>query len=305
MKDIIFKIIKYLRWKASSLVNRPGKGTTLAVPGTLRPIYHSRYGYHGPWIENYFYGFWCRGKNKLSAPGGIRHVYIPIFWTDYYIKHDRWHPNKELQAFVDDNLRAEEKYFTIVQNADGIIEKLPGNVLVFGAGGVGDIPIPLLKGDLRGRRQRERDIRVSFMGNIAAHDVRRRMHDTLKGREGYHFGQGTIKEFIEVTERSVFTLCPRGYGRTSYRLYEAMALGSIPVYIWDDVEWLPYKDRLDWNDFSVSLNIKDIGKLPGIIGAHTPEMIRRKQEMLKELRDEYFTMEGVCRNMIRMLKERA
>ncbi len=42
MKDIIFKIIKYLRWKTGSLVNRPGGGATLAVPGAFRPIYHSR-----------------------------------------------------------------------------------------------------------------------------------------------------------------------------------------------------------------------------------------------------------------------
>ena len=35
---------------------------------------------------------------------------------------------------------------------------------------------------------------------------------------------------------SLFSLCPRGYGPTSFRLYESIQLGSIPVYIAEDDE---------------------------------------------------------------------
>lgn len=34
---------------------------------------------------------------------------------------------------------------------------------------------------------------------------------------------------------SVFHLCPRGNGPSSYRLYEALQADTIPVYIWDEV----------------------------------------------------------------------
>ena len=34
---------------------------------------------------------------------------------------------------------------------------------------------------------------------------------------------------------SVFHLCPRGHGPTSYRLYEALQADTIPIYIWEHV----------------------------------------------------------------------
>lgn len=42
--------------------------------------------------------------------------------------------------------------------------------------------------------------------------------------------------------RSSLALAPRGTGPTSFRLYEAMALGAVPVYIWEGgrAPWLPY-----------------------------------------------------------------
>ncbi|MFC1548566.1 exostosin family protein [Candidatus Omnitrophota bacterium] len=304
MKDVLPKIKKYVHWRASFLRNMPDTKNTLAAPRDLQPLYHTFCGYYGPWIENYFYGFWCRNKRSLLEAREIVRIYVPIFWTDYYIRHDRFHPNEDLQAFIDNNISPDKKYFTVVQNADGIIENLPDNVLIFAAGGVGDVPIPLLKGELQLKKEVKRDIRVSFMGSMG-HDIRKRMYDVLKNIEGYYFGKGTMNDFIDITSRSLFALCPRGYGRTSYKLYEALALGSIPVYIWDDIEWLPYRDRLDWDDFSISINIRDIEKLPAIIDGHTPDMIKNKQDKIKEIYNEYFTMEGVCGNIVRILKERS
>ena len=38
---------------------------------------------------------------------------------------------------------------------------------------------------------------------------------------------------------SVFGLAPRGYGPTSFRLYETMQMDAVPIYI-SDVFWLPF-----------------------------------------------------------------
>ena len=35
-------------------------------------------------------------------------------------------------------------------------------------------------------------------------------------------------------------LAPRGFGRSSYRLAEIVQIGRIPVYMYDDIRWLPY-----------------------------------------------------------------
>jgi hypothetical protein len=40
------------------------------------------------------------------------------------------------------------------------------------------------------------------------------------------------QRFIQDSE---FHLCPRGYGPTSYRLYECLQAETIPIYIWAKV----------------------------------------------------------------------
>ena len=50
---------------------------------------------------------------------------------------------------------------------------------------------------------------------------------------------GFVKYFFKASK---FNLAPRGYGRSSYRLAEIVQMGRIPVYIFDDVKWLPYQN---------------------------------------------------------------
>jgi hypothetical protein len=44
----------------------------------------------------------------------------------------------------------------------------------------------------------------------------------------------------ELIRGSVFHLCPRGNGPTSYRLFESLQAGTIPIYIWEEVRLLPF-----------------------------------------------------------------
>jgi len=272
---------------------------TLNVPEKFRGESYNYIEYNGPWIEEYFYKYWQKMQKR-----DIKRIYIPIFWTNYYHKHGLDKKHDKVQEFIDKNIESDKKYFTIVQDGDGIREKIPPNVLVFGAGGRGDIPIPLIK-EIK-PKNKKKDILCSFMGLLEWSSnrtrVRSKMFNALKDKKGFYFNYGDIKDFVDITSRSVFTLCPRGYGRTSFRLYESMALGSIPIYIWDDIEWLPYKDKLDWNEFSISINIKEIDKLPEIIKNHNTEIIKKKQKKLKEVYDKYFTLKGTSEQIIKMLK---
>jgi len=158
---------------------------------------------------------------------------------------------------------------------------------------------------LKNPKDKERDIFCSFMGKLSGPNdrtgVRSLLYRKLKDRSEFYFSRGSIPEFIDVTSRSVFTLCPRGYGRTSFRLYEAMNLGSIPVYIWDDMEWLPYKDLIDWSSVGVSLHVDDIDSLPGILRSHSEKDIREKQTNIASLSKSYFSYEGTCSQIVRYL----
>jgi len=285
----------------------------LKVPDSFQLTPHTYAKYSGPWIENYFFDYWCKHEKGIEHDEKIQHIYIPIFWTDYYVKHGLHKTHPEIQEFLDKNLEKGRKYFTIVQNADGILDKLPENVLVFSTSGNGDISIPLLKQPLT-PANKKRDILCSFMGDIegAANrtGLRQKMYESLKKDKRFHLvhvegsvgrdGNNTLP-FRELLQRSVFSLCPRGYGQSSFRLYEAISAGSIPAYIWDEVEWLPYKDTLDWSEFSISINIRNIESLPGIIDAHTPEMVVQKQTRIKEIYNEYFSYEGTSRQVVKLL----
>jgi hypothetical protein len=58
---------------------------------------------------------------------------------------------------------------------------------------------------------------------------------------------------------SQFILCPRGYAASTWRIYEAMRAGRVPVIIADD--WLA-PCGLPWESFSVRIKESDINHIP-------------------------------------------
>src|SRR5579863_216846 len=116
------------------------------VPENLRSPGH-RYPAHnqGNGMEGYFDEWARRHADDLDTDW----IYLPVRWTNNYVRDRQARGDCDLQASSEhqavlDELRPNERYFTVVQCDDGIYEDTPLNVLIFGAGGVGDVPIPLL-----------------------------------------------------------------------------------------------------------------------------------------------------------------
>lgn len=86
--------------------------------------------------------------------------------------------------------------------------------------------------------------------------------------------------YAEVLLDSKFALCPRGAGTSSFRLFEAMALGVVPVIISD--AWVAPTGP-DWDTFSIRIKERDVGKLEMILAQHES----RYQEMGMRARDAY------------------
>ncbi|EIE18061.1 hypothetical protein COCSUDRAFT_9502, partial [Coccomyxa subellipsoidea C-169] len=84
-----------------------------------------------------------------------------------------------------------------------------------------------------------------------------------------------------ITESSNLSFCPRGYGPTSFRLYETLQLGTIPIYVWEDEKWLAFEDKVDWNEFAIVVEFKDIQLIPKKIAEAN---ITRMQEALAKHR---------------------
>ena len=73
------------------------------------------------------------------------------------------------------------------------------------------------------------------------------------------------KEYAEGMANALFSLCPRGVGTGSVRLYESMKMGR-PCVILSDA-WQP-NAGVDWDAFSIRISERDASRLPDILERH-------------------------------------
>ena len=68
---------------------------------------------------------------------------------------------------------------------------------------------------------------------------------------------------------------------------EIMAMGTVPVILSD--EWsLPFEDILDWTEFSVRVQLSDIGNLPAVLDNYTREDACSMSSRVFEVYHKYF-----------------
>ena len=276
------------------------------------PPYHQ-----GEYLEEYFFKYYLK---KLEEFKKIKHQYLPIFWTDIYL----YSPSllNDLQEDLN-SLDPDSYYFTVSQHDDAPYQNLPKNTLNFSAGGNIEniIPIPLICSPILNMEIKEKDIFCSFVGSITApapkwgkisYNLRIQMLENLVNNKDYilkpkNWGPNVEKKrqdlFLDLTSRSKFTLCPRGYGATSFRLYEAIQLKSVPVYIYYEKPHLPFSKKIDWEKIAVLIDSKNMNtidqKLKSISDEKYNEMISYGQEIYLK----YFTLEGMCNGILETLKE--
>ena len=269
---------------------------------------------NGRYMEEYFYDYIMANKNNINSD----RVYIPVFWTNIQI-----HPNfqsmkdnfnillKRAYSFMPEDT----KYFTIVQADLGVEMVLPPNTQVFGAC-FGDIPLTLIYEDntnklINVNRLPHKKQMASFVGTYTTHPLRNKMFINLGRKSNFQFDvrgiwsnnipENLANRFIDITLNSKFCLAPRGFGRSSFRFFEAMLLDTIPVYFWDDIEWLPYKDILDYTKFSVSIHENDIGRTSEILKSISDEKYLSMVQELKSVRH-YFSLEGMSEYIVNKIK---
>ena len=80
------------------------------------------------------------------------------------------------------------------------------------------------------------------------------------------FGTSGVDEYsagyAELLARSQFVLCPRGIGTSSYRIFETMQMGRVPVILSDN--WVT-PSGISWESFSVRVPERSVGQLPELL----------------------------------------
>lgn len=87
-----------------------------------------------------------------------------------------------------------------------------------------------------------------------------------------------------------YALCVRGAGNFSYRFYEALSFGRIPILLDTDTS-LPFSNIIDWNKHIIFIKQEDIPELPNILKDDTRCMLANRK-----LWEDYFSVEGYTHN---------
>jgi len=113
------------------------------------------------------------------------------------------------------------------------------------------------------------------------------------------------REFVDTILESDYGLEVRGDPNTSNRLFEVCALGRIPVVI-DTERNLPWNDVLNYNEFCLIVDYRDINRLPDIIADFhakiTSEQFEKMQRRAREVYVNYFRMDSLMRHIIRAIE---
>ncbi len=183
-------------------------------------------------FEEWFLDNYDPSRNKSDR------IFLPILTTEL----NKLIRNRRTGRKVDEyfqNLDKKKKYAILCQHDDGVLFNMHGaDVRVFGMGCKGDVQLPLVCQPHKYEfKEIGRPIFASFIGAIT-HPIRERMVKELKDKDGYFISteRTSLESYCKIMSMSKFALCPRGYGKTSFRIQEALQYGAIPVYISD--EWL-------------------------------------------------------------------
>ena len=273
-------------------------------------------------IERYFF------KRYTEDGMTSQFVYLPIAWFDMTYRYGSDQRSREylehMSPLVDkfvQTLIPEFTYFTIVHA--GPIESLWHCLLkikqltVYASSGpvlwpetslrrqMEYIPLPLMSDRVpSGIPERERDVFASFYGGIT-HPIREKMIHVVEHLPEFMTGGHKPKqEYFQMMRRSVFSLSPRGANPSSLRMYEAMQLGSIPVYVNNEI-FLPYRHLLDWSELCVTVHESELVDLPKILHCISLERIRRMQEAIGRFEAEFLHHERTYQEILTSLAEKA
>jgi len=281
---------------------------------------------HGPWLENE----WIFRYSQLFVDGDVKVFcdifggFIPIFvqWQD--ILETKGVSNCKHLRRVHELLQRDFTYVTLASGPQGIVadcgfllEDFP-NLIVFSEKGYGQVPIPnLRRPPIIGPHP---EISVSFFmsycgflamplrtavmeGLEAGPDDKEKRLPTRKLEMSYteYLNSNSEPVYVEkdcynTWQASLFALILADHPsrRSSYELFDVLAVGTVPVYLYKEVEWLPYKDPGEPWRFGVAVHMSKLDQLGEVLAEFAASAAYDQMRLdIKTLYKGQFTKSGV------------
>ena len=227
---------------------------------------------------------------------------LPFFPTSYWVNNNYGNNEQAKQEAQDYicSLDKSKKYFSICQYDDGVLIHWDVlDVLEFNMNKKIGIEIPLICQPHPYKFGTPKKYIASFVGS-RTHPIRNKL-EKYKNLDGWYisFEPHDIETYCMILHESVFAICPRGYGLSSFRCYsEAIAYGCVPIY-YSDIHVIPF--GVDFNEFGIIANAAD--DLSETISALSELEILNKISNLTKYYDQYFTYDGCMNNIILQLEK--
>jgi hypothetical protein len=203
-------------------------------------------------------------------------------------------------------------YVTVVQHSLGIDRNLlnhplPSNLFLLSQGGRGHIPVLLWRNELSFVNYSiPTDYRFDalFMGKRHTHAIRFKMIAVMKAVfRRKCFVSRSASNWKSQYRLSKVIMAPRGFGRNSYRMGEVLQMGMIPIYVYDDIIWLPYYNSINWSSFAY---VAHIDELESVLRRAKAELtVAKVEEMRQKVRSLYEThwnARAVIRQILLLLR---
>lgn len=226
---------------------------------------------------------------------------LPFFPTSYWVNNNYAQDivaKKDAQDYIDS--LENKKYFVICQYDDGCLIDWKGkDVLEFNMSKKVGIEMPLICQPHPYTFSGDKPYIASFVGS-RTHPIRNGIERYINKKDWYiSYEPHKIEHYCEVLSQSIFAICPRGYGASSFRTCEATQHGAIPVYLSDI--FIECFD-LDFNSFGVKHPAEDITTLALRLETMPDIDVATRLNNLKEVYENYYTYEGALKQIIKSLE---
>ena len=137
--------------------------------------------------------------------------------------------------------------------------------------------------------------RESYYGNAI---------DVHKGEWETDTVQSVREDYLDNMSNTDYTFCARGKGNFSFRFYEILSAGRIPLYIDTDTV-LPYDFAVNWREQFFWIDVDDLPQVgERLYDYHrglTDEQFQDVQRNCRHLWEEWLSPRGFCKNFYRYL----